>query len=134
MDAEKSLVIKRKIFYEMFQHCMQEHPLSACGILAGIGERAELLEKLSSVAEQSAAEVDSIRGARTRLEERGVKPFAHFRSHFSGTAVPTLDELDSFTDPELLLVIVSLQDGGVPMAKAYDVSDGRAIAVRIEIE
>ena len=134
MDAEKSLVIKRGIFYEMFQHCLQEHPLSARGILAGISECAEALEKMSSVAEQSADEAAALREARTRLEGRGVKPFAHFRCHFSGGAVPTLDELDSFADPEMLLVIVSLQDGGVPMAKAYDVSDGRAIAVHIEIE
>jgi len=136
MDSEQYITIKRETFYEMVYHCIQEKPLSARGVLAGAAA-AHMLEKLVSVdpgAEDATGETIGVMQMKSRLQGRGLKALAHFRSHPLGGAEPTKYEIESFSDPAVHLIVVSLQDSGVPMVKAYSIAGSRVCRIRIEIE
>ena len=137
MEPEIHITIKRETFYEMVYHCIQEKPLGACGMLAGGAEKADVLEKMASVesdSEDATSETIARLETKSRLQGRGLKAFAHYRCHIEEKARPSQYEVETFSDPAMHLVIVSLQGSGVPLVKAYSITGSRVAGVRIDIE
>jgi hypothetical protein len=87
-------------------------------------------------ADREDATSETIAGMETksRLIGRGLKPLAHFRCRSKGAAQPTEFDVETHSDPSLLLIIVLLEEDGVPMVKAYGIAGGKISSVRIDIE
>ena len=137
MQPEKHIAVKREIFYEMIQHCMNSSPRTAFGMLAGGGETVEVVELMRCLDTDSpdpTNEMIECMETKSRLLGRGHRPLAVFRSHADGGAVPTSYEIETYSDPNVMLFIVSLQKGGVPLVKAYEIVASQARPVRIEVE
>ncbi len=137
MQPEKHIAVKREIFYEMIQHCMKSSPRIAFGMLAGRETAIEVVEMMSGLeADRSdpTNEMIECMETKSRLLGRGHRPLAIFRCHASGNAAPTQYEIETYSDPNVMLFIVSLQQGGVPLVKAYEIAASQARLVRIEVE
>ena len=137
MQTEKHIAVKREIFYEMIRHCMNSSPQTAFGMLAGENDVVEVVEMMRCLDADSTDptnEMIECMETKSRLLGRGHKPLGIFRSHAAGSAVPTGYEIETYSDPGVMLFIVSLQKGGVPLVKAYEIVAAQARPVRIEVE
>ncbi len=137
MQPEKHIAIERSIFYKMIQHCIKSSPQIAAGMLAGSKTTVEVVEIMRSLEIECCDptnEMIECMETKSRLLSRGHRPLAIFRCHKSGNALPTQYEIETYSDPNILLIIVSLQHGGVPLVKAYEIAAAQAAPVRIEVE
>ena len=136
MQTEKHIAVKREIFYDD-PALHDQQPADGVRDAGRCNDTVEIVEIMCCLDADSpdpTNEMIECMETKSRLLGRGHKPLAIFRSHADGDAVPTGYEIETYSDPGVMLVIVSLQQGGVPLVKAYEIVAARAHPVRIEVE
>lgn len=131
-----SLEIPKDVFGAMIGQAKAEAPLEACGILAGREQRVERWYKMTNrdrsgehfmmdPAEQFKVAKD-IRAA-------GLHMLAVCHSHPQTPARPSDEDIRLALTPNVVHVIVSLENLDRPSVKAYDIEGGRVAEVNIRV-
>lgn len=124
------------IFNQILQQARAEAPVEACGILAGANRTVEKLYKMTNVdksrthcmmdpAEQFQV-VKDIRSA-------GLKMLAIYHSHPATPARLSAEDIRLALTPDVIYLIVSLQNADNPAVKGFLIEDGNVTEVPLQI-
>lgn len=130
------LEIPSNIFGRMVEQAKAEAPVEACGILAGSDGKVEKFYKMTN-ADKSCVHfmmepkeqftvVKDIRSA-------GLKMLAIYHSHPATPARPSAEDIRLALTPDVIYVIVSLQDAKCPNVKGFLVENGNVTDVSVRI-
>lgn len=137
LDAHgrRQLFIPENVYRRMINHCDEEKPLEACGLLVGEAghvaagyatdnqHRSPVIYKVDDL---QLLEVDrEIRGDRQEI-------IAIYHSHVSSDPVPSRTDIHQATWPEAFYVIVSLKDRR-PKVRAWRIVDRQVTEHRIVV-
>ncbi len=130
------LEIPRDIFNRMVEQAKAEAPIESCGILAGSGDRVEKLYQMRNSdqssdhfmmePEQQFAVVKDIRSASLEM-------LAIYHSHPATPARPSTEDIRLALTPDVIYVIVSLQDAQTPVVKGFLIDEHNVTSVNVEI-
>jgi len=119
-----ALEIRQEIFVEMLAQARAEAPIEACGILAGHENRVLELYKMTNsdqstdhfmmAPEEQFAVVKDIR-------TKGLEMLAIYHSHPETPARPSAEDVRLALTPEVLYVIVSLQEPAKPQIRGFTI-------------
>lgn len=108
------MILAQRLLDEIIEHCRRMYPREACGLIAGSGNRAEKVYRLTNVAkdpltrylvdpEEQLAAFRSMRRAGQRL-------VAIYHSHPRTAAYPSETDIQKAFYPDAYYVIVSLAE------------------------
>ncbi len=130
------LEIPTNIFEQMVAQAKALAPIEACGILAGKDNKAEKLFEMANADNRSDhfmmepkeqfAVVEDIRSA-------GLEILAIYHSHPETPARPSAEDIRLALTPDVIYVIVSLQDANAPAVKGLLIEDGTVTEVPVKI-
>ncbi len=130
------LEIPTYIFERMLEQAKAQAPIEVCGILAGSNSKVEKLYKMTNVDNSSShfmmepteqfAVVKDIRSARLEL-------LAIYHSHPETPARPSAEDIRLALTPDVIYVIVSLQDANAAAVKGFLLEDGNVSKVQVKI-
>jgi proteasome lid subunit RPN8/RPN11 len=113
-------------YLSLVGHALDGYPLEACGLLAGVGERADLFYPCRNAAESSKVyEVDArdYLKADRDADARGLEVIGVVHSHTHTEAYPSPTDVGQAPDPSWHYAIVSLREAE-PMLRSYRIVDG----------
>jgi proteasome lid subunit RPN8/RPN11 len=127
--------IARAFVDEMVRHALAERPNEACGMVAGIGNRATKVYTATN-AEKSPVRYlmeprDQLRIMRD-IEDHGWDLLGIFHSHTHTAAYPSQTDVSLAYYPDALYILVSLADEANPVVRAFHIVDGRISEEPIE--
>ncbi len=135
MGAPCRLVIGRRLLQQVLEHCLEEKPVEACGILAGKGGRVTCAYAADNARRSTVFyEVDPEQQeeALRRIAERGEELLGIYHSHPRAPAVPSKSDIAHAVHyPDAIRLIVSL-DGPTEVG-AFRIADGRVEEVPLQI-
>jgi len=130
------LEIPTNVFEQMLEQAKAEAPIEACGILAGNDSKVEKLYKMTNVDNSSNhfmmepkeqfAVVKDIRSA-------GLEMLAIYHSHPETPARPSAEDIRLALTPDVIYLILSLQDAKAPAVKGLLIEDGTVTEVPVKI-
>jgi len=130
------LEIPSNIFGRMVEQAKAEAPVEACGILAGSDGKVEKLYKMINAdkscdhfmmePKEQFTVVKDIRSA-------GLKMLAIYHSHPQTPARPSAEDIRLALTPDVIYVIVSLQDAKCPNVKGFLIENGNVTDVSVRI-
>jgi len=127
--------IARDFVDEMVRHALAERPNEACGMVAGLGNRATKVYPATN-AEKSPVRYlmeprDQLRIMRD-MEDHGWDLLGIFHSHTHTAAYPSQTDVSLAYYPDALYILVSLADEANPVVRAFHIVDGRISEEPIE--
>lgn len=133
--TERRLIIGQHLFQRVLEHCLEEKPYEACGILTGRAGKV-LHAYATDNARRSPVfyEVDTEQKDRVLREmaERGEELVGIYHSHPTAPALPSLNDVNQAVHyPEAYRVIISL--GGPTDVRAFLIQNGKVRDVMIAI-
>ena len=130
------LEISADIFKQIVVQAQAEAPVEACGILAGRDNKVEKLYKMTNVDNSSdhfmmepAEQFKVVKAIRSA----GLEMVAIYHSHPETPARPSAEDIRLALTPDVIYVIVSLQNGKRPAVKGFLIEDGNAVEVLVKI-
>jgi proteasome lid subunit RPN8/RPN11 len=130
------LEIPITIFRQMVEQAEAKAPIEACGILAGNNGKVEKFYKMTNVDDSSNhfmmepkeqfAVVKDIRSA-------GLEMLAIYHSHPTTLARPSAEDIRLSFTPDVIYIILSLQDVDKPDVKGFTIEDSYIIPVPVKI-
>lgn len=130
------LRIPNDILNQMLTQAAAEAPVEACGILAGKDAKIEKFYKMTNADNSSDhftmdpteqfAVIKDIRAADLEM-------LAIYHSHPETPARPSAEDIRMAFTPNVIYVIVSLQDAGATAVKGFIINDGNVTEVTVEI-
>ena len=122
-----SLVLSQSFIDEIIAHALEDAPNECCGIIAGEDGRAVKLFRAknaeASPYRYSVEPKDLFRIFR-ECDENGWSFLAIYHSHTASEAYPSPTDVRLAFWPEAYYVLVSLQDAGKPVVRAFRILDG----------
>ena len=130
---QRRILIPENIYRRMINHCCEEKPLEACGLLVGAAghvlagyatdnqARSPVLYRVDDYQLLAAAE---------EAERKGREIAAIYHSHVTSDPVPSQTDIVQATWPEAFYIIISLK-GRRPRARAWRIVDGQVSEHRI---
>ncbi|MDH7499086.1 MAG: M67 family metallopeptidase [candidate division NC10 bacterium] len=117
-----------RIYRAMIGHARTAFPHEACGILAG---REGQVERFYPTGNREASPVrfrvdpsEQLQVLRA-IEELGWSMVGIFHSHVGGPAFPSPEDIQLAYDPDVLYVILSLQDQDHPQLRGFWIREGK---------
>ncbi len=130
------LKIPNEIYKQMLHQARFEAPVEACGILAGRDELVEKLYKMTNTDQSSdhfmMAPEEQFRVAKD-IRAANLKMLAIYHSHPNTPPRPSEEDIRLALTPDVIHVILSLQDANVPIVKGYFIKDGAIIEIIVKI-
>ncbi len=130
------LEIPACVFEQMLEQAKAQAPIEVCGILAGNDSKVEKLYKMTNADNSSNhfmmepkeqfAVVKDIRSA-------GLEMLAIYHSHPETPARPSAEDIRLAFTPDVIYLIVSLQDANAPAVKGFLLEDGNVAKVSVKI-
>ncbi len=131
-----TLEIPRDILEAMMEQARIEFPIEACGILAGAGPRVQRLYRMTNVDQSGGhfmmAPVEQFRVVK-EIRASGLQMLAIYHSHPATPARPSTEDIRLALTPGVACVIVSLQNRDRPVARGFDIRDGRTAEIEMRI-
>jgi len=131
-----NLEIPKVIFEQMIAQVKAEASIEACGILAGSYSRVEKLYKMTNADKSSdhfmmepAEQFKVVKDIRSA----GLKMLAIYHSHPQTPARPSAEDIRLALTPDVIYVIVSLQDAKCPNVKGFLIENGNVTDVSVRI-
>lgn len=122
-----SLTLPQSFIDEMIAHAQEDAPNECCGIIAGEDDRAVKLFRAKNAEASpwrySVAPKDLFRVFR-ECEENGWSFLAIYHSHTASEAYPSPTDVRLSFWPEAYYLLVSLQDAGNPVVRAFRILEG----------
>jgi proteasome lid subunit RPN8/RPN11 len=122
------LRLRRDLLDAMVAHCRAEHPLEACGVLAGrdgVPERHIPMRNAEASRTRYAMDPDEQLAVWRDIDQRGEEPVVIYHSHPATEAVPSAPDVEFAGEPGAHYVIVSTR-GDEPEVRSYRIADGEA--------
>lgn len=122
------LRLRRDLLDAMIAHCRAEHPVEACGVLAGRGGLAERhipMRNAEASRTRYAMDPDEQLAVWRDMYARRELPVVIYHSHTATEARPSAPDVRYAGEPDAHYVIVSTRDD-VPEIRAYRVVAGMA--------
>ena len=120
--------IPRALVDQMVQHALAQRPNEACGMVAGLGNRAT---KVYPATNSEASPVRYLMEPRDQLrimrdiEDHDWDLLGIFHSHTHTAAYPSQTDVSLAYYPDALYIIVSLADAANPVVRAFHIVDGQ---------
>jgi proteasome lid subunit RPN8/RPN11 len=111
-DSGGLLLVPTDIHHAMIDHCRQEAPVEACGLLGGVGYQVSSFHPLRNVrasATRYEADPQDLVTAVVWLREHRGEILAIYHSHPDWTAIPSRTDLETNYYGEVPRIIVSLR-------------------------
>jgi proteasome lid subunit RPN8/RPN11 len=127
--------IARALQQEMIDHALANRPNEACGMLAGVGNRATHVYPATNA---EASPVRYLMEPRDQLhimqdiERNNWDLLGIFHSHTRSPAYPSQTDVSLAYYPDALYIIASLADESQPVVRAYRIVDGQISEEPIE--
>lgn len=106
------LEIPGPILQEMIEHCRQEAPIEACGLLGGMSPRVDVIYRLRNASASETrydADPGDLIAAVREMRERGAQILAIYHSHPKWAAIPSSADLRENYYEDVPRIIVSLR-------------------------
>ena len=132
----KKLQIPRYIFEQMLEQAKTQAPVEACGILAGRDNKIEKLYEMTNADRSSdhfMMEPKEQFKAVKDIRSAGLEMLAICHSHPETPARPSAEDIRLAFTPDVIYVIVSLQDEDAPVVKGFLIEDDNVTKVPVEI-
>jgi proteasome lid subunit RPN8/RPN11 len=130
------LEIPSYVFEQMLEQAKAQVPIEVCGILAGSDSKVEKLYKMTNVDNSSNhfmmepkeqfAVVKDIRSA-------GLEMLAIYHSHPETPARPSAEDIRLALTPDVIYVIVSLQDANDANVKGFLIENSTVTEVPVKV-
>ena len=134
--VKESIHLDREFLNEMIAHAKKEKPNEACGLLAGVGDRAVKLFRCTNIHESKTnrytLDPRQLVEAMKELDTEEWELLAIYHSHPHSPAVPSKVDLELAYYPDSFYVIISLKDE-TPVTKAFKISDGQVQEAELRI-
>lgn len=134
MGAERRLVVAQHLLQRMLEHCLEEKPLEACGILTGRGDRILHIYATDNCRRSPVyfeVDPDQQEQALREMERQGDTLIGIYHSHPTSPARPSGSDIRMAVHfPEAVRVIVSL--AGPTEVAAYLIQAGAAREIEIQ--
>jgi proteasome lid subunit RPN8/RPN11 len=126
------LLLARTTLEGIVAHCLDSHPLEACGLLVGrVGEDGEAdvrtffpTENIAASARIYEVEPKALLQSDRRAEEAGHQLLGVYHSHTHTEARPSPTDIRQAPDPGWHYVLVSLRDT-LPSVRSWGIVDGQ---------
>jgi len=133
--SERRLTIGRRLLQRVLEHCMEEKPLEACGILAGLGDTVSAAYATDNSRHSPITfeiEPSQQEAAMERMAERGEELVGIYHSHPTAPAVPSVNDIQQAVHyPDAIRLIISLN--GPAEMKAFLIKSGEVQEVPLDI-
>jgi proteasome lid subunit RPN8/RPN11 len=111
------LTIDRATYDAIVAHAKREHPIEACGLVAGLAgsDRAERhIEMVNAAGSPTFYEFDSVDLLRVyrEMDDRDEEPVVIYHSHTATEAYPSRTDIDLAMEPNAHYVLVSTREHG----------------------
>ena len=130
------LEIPNEIFEQMVTQAKAEVLIEACGILAGSDGKVEKLYRMTNADKSSdhfmMKPKEQFKVAKD-IRSAGLEILAIYHSHPQTPARPSAEDIRLALTPNVIYVIVSLQDASCPAVKGFLIEDGSISEVPIKI-
>ena len=130
------LEISNKIFQQMLEQAKVEAPTEACGILAGSNSKVEKLYKMTNADSSSdhfMMEPKEQFKVVKDIRSASLKMLAIYHSHPTTPARPSAEDIRLSLTPNVIYVIVSLQDLDHPAIDGFLIENGNVTEVPVKI-
>ena len=127
----------RPFYNQILSHLQAEYPLEACGILAGQAGKIVRVYPIENKLHSPVAyemEPQQQLAAMLEIEENGWEMTAVYHSHPQGPETPSATDIAKAYYPDVIQVIVSLQQPNQPIMRAFGIRDGRVTEVEIVVQ
>ena len=125
------MILPIDLLGEILTHCLAEHPVEACGILAGPpgGVPVRCVRMVNAERSYDAYAFDPAEqlAVWAELDERGEDPLVFWHSHTRGRAYPSEADVRYAADTEAYYLIIATQDPNRPVIRAFRIVDGTVI-------
>ncbi len=132
-----SLTLTKTVWNVMATAAQKSAPLEACGLLAGVGERATkcyVLTNADAAAEHYRMLPEEQFAAINDMRRDGLRMLAIWHSHPASPARMSAEDLRLAYTPDIQYVIISLAEAVEPIVRAFAVRDGVAHETPVVIE
>jgi len=130
------LEIPTNIFEQMVAQAKALAPIEACGILAGKDNKAEKLFEMTNADNRSDHFMMEPKEQFTvvkNIRSADLEMLAIYHSHPETPARPSAEDIRLALTPDVIYVIVSLQDAKAPAVKGLLIEDGTVTEVPVKI-
>jgi len=133
--TDRRLIIGKQLLQRILEHCMEEKPYEACGILTGKAGRV-LHAYATDNAKRSPVfyevEFEQQERVLSAMEERGEELLGIYHSHPTAPAIPSLNDINQAVHyPDAVRLIISL--AGPADLRAFLIREGQVKDVIIAI-
>jgi proteasome lid subunit RPN8/RPN11 len=120
----------------VISHCKSVYPNEACGLLAGKGDTAEKIHKMTNIEKSNVSymlDPEEQFRAMKEMRNNGHKMLAIYHSHPHSQAYPSPKDISLafYSDPVYL--IVGLTDKDRPEVRAFEILEGDVREVQIKL-
>ena len=128
------LILSRDLLDQVISHCKSVYPNEACGLLAGAGDSAEKIYKVTNI-EQSNVSYMMDPGEQFRamkeMRKNGHKMLAIYHSHPHSPANPSPKDVSLAFFSDVVYLIVGFADIDSPEVRGFRISDSVVTEVGI---
>lgn len=121
------LRLRRDLLDAMVAHCRAEHPLEACGVLAGrdgVPDRHIPMRNAEASRTRYAMDPDEQLAVWREMDERGEQPVVIYHSHTATEAVPSTPDARFAAEPDAHYLIVSTR-ADEPEWRSWRIANGQ---------
>ena len=132
-----TLILAKSVLDTMAVAAQKQAPLEACGLLAGVGERATkcyVLTNADAATEHYRMLPEEQFAAINDMRRAGLRLLAIWHSHPASPARMSAEDLRLAYTPDFQYVIISLAETAEPVVRAFAVRDDVAHETAIAIE
>lgn len=133
LTPDTNLLITQELLSEIISHCKEIYPNEACGILAGKGNIAQKVFKMTNI-EKSGVSYMMDPGEQfsvmKEMREKGLEMTAIYHSHPYADASPSLKDINlAFYEGSIYLIVSLIHEK--PVIRAFEIKDGMVKEVEI---
>jgi len=134
------IVMKKRHYEEILNHCLSAVPNEACGLLGGKAEdgikyveKVYLLSNVENSPEHFSMDPRDQFAAVKDMRNNGWVLLGNFHSHPATPSRPSEEDKRLAFDPEASYLILSLLDMNVPVLKSFRINAGQVIQEELHI-
>jgi [CysO sulfur-carrier protein]-S-L-cysteine hydrolase len=132
------VAIRRDLVEAMVAHARRDHPIEACGVLAGLAgsDRPErIIEMTNTETSDTFYRFDSMEQLRVwrSMEAADEVPVVIYHSHTSTPAYPSRTDISLASEPDAHYVLISTRDPNQHELRSYRIRDGEVTPERVDV-
>lgn len=133
----ETIKLPRTLVNQLLQHAQRSDNTEICGFISSLDGAPKRIYPIPNIAMPAARQfemapkeqIDALR----QIREQGEELFAIYHSHPASSAVPSQQDIDEYSYPEALSLIISLNTKGVLEMRGYKMERDSAIELSVEL-